>query len=73
MATRAEFCALANELHAYMGESLTDFFRRRGIEPDWLAYWQNTTTDHDHLAREIICFAGDLWPDIEPARKKQAA
>lgn len=62
--TSEEFAQTVDRLQGHLLAAATDFLEREGLKADWLAYWRDMRTDLEMHSREILCFAGDLWPEM---------
>lgn len=58
----ADFDECVVELAATLNDAADKFLRARGIVPNWMEFYQSTSLDQGQLAREILFFAGDIWP-----------
>lgn len=62
--TSEEFAETVDRLQGHLLEAATEFLEREGLKADWLAYWKDTSTDLEMHAREILCYAGNMWPEM---------
>ncbi|MCO5159808.1 MAG: hypothetical protein M9939_01620 [Mesorhizobium sp.] len=62
-----QFAATVQDLRLAIGSAVEAFLAERGIQVDWIGYYRDASTDEEQHAREILCFAGDLWPESEAA------
>lgn len=71
--TSQEFAETVQDLRLAIGSAIEAFLAEKGIQADWITYYRETSTDEEQHAREILCFAGDLWPArIEPTHDRTA-
>lgn len=47
----------------HMLTAADEFLRGEGIKPDWINYFRHFSTDATQMAREIVCYAGNCWPE----------
>lgn len=61
-----EFQALLIRYREHLADASTRFFQNEGIEPDWVEYFRNSSVDGDQAAREVLFYACNIWPSVEP-------
>jgi len=59
------FAETVSDLRLAIGEAVSAFLAERGIAADWLTFYRETSIDWEHAARELICFAGNVWPETD--------
>lgn len=62
--TSQEFAETVQDLRLAIGSAIETFLAERDIQADWITYYREASTDEEQAAREILTYAGDLWPEM---------
>lgn len=62
--TSEQFAGTVQDLRLAIGSAVEAFLAERGIQADWITYYREASTDEEQAAREILTYAGDLWPEM---------
>jgi hypothetical protein len=66
MATSQQDLSFEDLVERFQNHILTaadEFFETEGIRADWITYFKQFSTDSTIFAREVICYAGNRWPE----------
>jgi hypothetical protein len=64
---RDTFAETLDGLQGHLMAAAIEYLDRQGAQADWLSYLRQASSDLDQHAREIMFYAGDLWPESETA------
>lgn len=70
---KMDFDRCVVELAIALTDAADKFLRENGARPNWIEFYQLTSIDIAQLAREVLFFAGDIWPVHQSEDWREAA
>lgn len=60
-----EFVSCVEQLRTRLRKTVEEFLLEQGARADWETYRQHSSIDREQDLREILFFAGDIWPNTD--------
>lgn len=62
--TSEQFAETVQDLRLAIGSAIEAFLAEKGVTADWISYYREASTDEEQHAREILTYAGNVWPEM---------